>query len=42
MAFGKRLVTEMKRGGNNKSWYDPDLKKRRAKIAKQSKRRNRK
>ena len=34
--------TEMKRGGNNKPWYDPDLKKRRAKIANQSKRRNRK
>lgn len=34
--------TAMKRGGNNKPWYDLELKRRKAKIAKQSKRRNRK
>ena len=34
--------TSMRRGGNNKPWYNPALKKNRAKIAKQSKRRNRK
>lgn len=34
--------TAMKRGGNNKPWYDPELKRRKAKIAKKSKRRNRK
>lgn len=34
--------TPMRRGGNNKPWVDVALQKRRAKIAKQSKRRNRK
>lgn len=34
--------TPMRRGGNNKPWIDVALQKRRAKIAKQSKRRNRK
>lgn len=34
--------TEIKRGGNNKPWIDVALQKRRAKIAKHSKRKNRK